>query len=304
MADTSASARLLEEGGAPNENYHDNAGGSTDGNDTGAGPTPSRSLYALSRREMSKAVANRFVHSRAYIILYLVMAALSVTTVALSLSDGCPGLAFYVLEIIVNTAMILEVGIRFVAFGRQFWKSPFNTIDLGLTAFCVITLLVLTFAGCGATSKEEELLDTLLLVARNVLQFGRLATVMRKSGQSLFTRPKPIDLSLGRSPHPTLNTPLGYGIGSSRALDIDLSDDELPDWDEHPPRNFPNSNGGVGLGATGAGAGPAAVVFDAGPNAWDTASTRNGPIGTGLGPGVGALKGDAGDQEDMWASMG
>jgi hypothetical protein len=46
------------------------------------------------------------------------MAALSVTTVALSLSDGCPGLSFYILEIIINTSMILEVAIRFVAFGR------------------------------------------------------------------------------------------------------------------------------------------------------------------------------------------
>ena len=46
------------------------------------------------------------------------MAALSVTTVVLSLTDGCPGLAFYILEIIVNTSMILEVGIRFVALGK------------------------------------------------------------------------------------------------------------------------------------------------------------------------------------------
>jgi hypothetical protein len=45
------------------------------------------------------------------------MAALSVTTVVLSLSDGCPGLPFYILEIIINTSMILEVGVRFVAFG-------------------------------------------------------------------------------------------------------------------------------------------------------------------------------------------
>jgi hypothetical protein len=58
------------------------------------------------------------VHSRTYIFLYLGMAALSVTTVILSLSDGCPGLAFYILEVIINTSMILEVGIRFVAFGR------------------------------------------------------------------------------------------------------------------------------------------------------------------------------------------
>jgi hypothetical protein len=41
-------------------------------------------------------------------------------------------------------------------------------------------LLVLAFAGCGRGSKEEEILDTLLLVARNVLQFGRLAAVMRQ----------------------------------------------------------------------------------------------------------------------------
>ncbi len=90
-------------------------------------------------------------------------------------------------------------------------------MDLILTAFCVITLVVIFFAGCGNTSKEEELLDTLLLVARNVLQFGRLASVMRqyafstrftiyessdhdecRSGQSIFSRPKPIDLSSAR----------------------------------------------------------------------------------------------------------
>lgn len=46
------------------------------------------------------------------------MAALSVTTVVMSLSDGCPGIPFYVLELIINTAMIAEVTIRFVAFGR------------------------------------------------------------------------------------------------------------------------------------------------------------------------------------------
>lgn len=45
------------------------------------------------------------------------MAALSVTTVILSLQDGCPGVAFYALEVIINTTMILEVGIRFVALG-------------------------------------------------------------------------------------------------------------------------------------------------------------------------------------------
>jgi hypothetical protein len=53
-------------------------------------------------------------------------------------------------------------------------------MDVILTAFCALTLLVLAFAECGAGSKEEEVFDTLLLVARNVLQFGRLAAVMRQ----------------------------------------------------------------------------------------------------------------------------
>lgn len=83
------------------------------------------SQYRLSRDELAKAIANRFVHSRVYVVLYLGMAALSATTVALSLSDGCPGTAFYILEIIVNTAMIAEVSVRFVAFGRVGVSSLF-----------------------------------------------------------------------------------------------------------------------------------------------------------------------------------
>ena len=152
----------------------------------------------MTKDEIAKNIANRFVHSQTYIILYLAMAALSITTVVLSLVSECPTLPFYILEFIINLAMILEVGIRFVAFGRvsddcrrsfvsldltrpqQFWKSLWNVMDLVITAFCVITLLVIFFSGCDNTSKEEELVDTLLLVARNVLQFGRLATVMRQ----------------------------------------------------------------------------------------------------------------------------
>lgn len=60
--------------------------------------------------------------------------------------------------------------------------------DLIVTVFCALTLLVLAFAGCGAGSKEEEMLDTLLLIARNILQFGRLASVMRQYVSALFSR--------------------------------------------------------------------------------------------------------------------
>ena len=78
-------------------------------------------MYALTKKEITQGIANRFVHSRVYIILYLSMTALSVTTIALSITDGCPGLAFYVLEVVINTSMIVEVAVRFVAFGRVSW---------------------------------------------------------------------------------------------------------------------------------------------------------------------------------------
>ncbi|CCO30973.1 hypothetical protein RSOLAG1IB_08266 [Rhizoctonia solani AG-1 IB] len=239
------------------------------------------SQYGLTRNELTKAVANRFVHSRVYVALYLAMAVLSATTVALSLSDGCPGTAFYVLEIVVNSAMIAEVGIRFLAFGRQFWKSPFNILDLILTTLCVVTLLVLFLAGCGNTSKEEELLDTLLLVFRNVMQFGRLAAVMRQSGQSIFSRPRKIDLSL-----PT------HHDRSHTRLDIDLDDDDdVADWSR-------STRGGFG-GAEGD------VVFDAGTNGWaDEASVRNVVAPARKpNPNIGINRGDPGESEDLWAGL-
>lgn len=42
------------------------------------------------------------------------------TTVFLSATnrDNCPSFTFYVLEVIVNSAMIVEVSIRFFAFGN------------------------------------------------------------------------------------------------------------------------------------------------------------------------------------------
>ena len=72
---------------------------------------------------------------------------------------------------------------------QQFWKSVWNIMDLVMTAFCGVTLLVIFFSGCDNTSKEEELLDTFLLVVRNLLQFGRLATVMRQYVSFLMSHP-------------------------------------------------------------------------------------------------------------------
>lgn len=141
----------------------------------------------MSRAEAIKGLSNRFVFSTFYIYLYLAMALLSLATVVLSLMSDCPTATFYILEILINTTMIAEVSIRLVAFGRQFWSSYYNALDLVITIFCVLTLIVIFFSGCSA--KGEEVFDVFLLVVRNLFQFGRLALVLRKSVSPFDSRP-------------------------------------------------------------------------------------------------------------------
>jgi hypothetical protein len=57
---------------------------------------------------------------------------------------------------------------------RRYW----NALDLVITGFCAVTLVVIFMSGCSA--KGEEVFDTFLLVVRNLFQFGRLALVLRK----------------------------------------------------------------------------------------------------------------------------
>merc|ERR1711939_541429 len=171
---------------------------------------PLRSHHRLSRNERLSGLANRFVFSAFYIWLYLSLALLSTTTVILSLLSECPTLLFYILELVINLAMIAEVCIRFVAFGKKFWASVFNIIDLILMCFCIVTVLVIFFSGCSA--KGEEVFDTFLLVARNLIQFSRLAIVLRRSGRSIFTRIPAIDLSTAQE--------------AAYSLDFDLEDEE------------------------------------------------------------------------------
>lgn len=76
--------------------------------------------------------------------------------------------------------------------------------------FCVVTVLVIFFSGCSA--KGEEVFDTFLLVARNLIQFSRLAIVLRRSGRSIFTKIPAIDLSTAHE--------------AAYRLDFDLEDEE------------------------------------------------------------------------------
>ncbi|UZJ53874.1 hypothetical protein CBS101457_003194 [Exobasidium rhododendri] len=185
-----------------------------------AAPVPSRSHYHLSRNEVMKGLANRFVHSTGYIYFYAGMAIASLLTVFISLLQECPGTIFYVLELIINALLIAEVGIRGYAFGKQFWKSTFNIVDLCLVLLCAITLAVLFFShdcspyrrgedhpGPGEDlpsnssargGRSEELLDSLLLIIRNGAQLFRLVSVIRRSSSNVTTRVPNIDLDDAR----------------------------------------------------------------------------------------------------------
>lgn len=184
-------------------------------------PIPSRTHYRLSRTEILKGLANRFVHSTAYLYFYGSMAFASLMTVFISLIQDCPGTLFYSLELTINALLIAEVGIRGYAFGKQFWKSTFNIIDLGLVILCAITLAVLFFShDCspyrkgkeapgpgedlpGSTQgsrggRSEELLDSFLLILRNAAQLVRLLSVVRRSSSNVTTRVPTIDLDDAR----------------------------------------------------------------------------------------------------------
>ncbi|CDW99017.1 hypothetical protein [Sporisorium scitamineum] len=217
--------------------------------DDGSHPTPSRSHYFLSRDEILKGVANRFVHSSAYLWFYAGMALASLLTVIISLTSDCPGTLFYGLELAINLLLIAEVGIRLLAFGKQFWKSTYNVVDLGLVLLCAITLLVIFFhhecspfrrspwngdeEGGGRSGKGEELLDSILLIGRNVVQALRLVSIVRRSGSNVTSRPSRIEI--GNRPY-SLDLDLEdegamardrIRIGEERAPLFDAEDDEL-----------------------------------------------------------------------------
>ncbi|OZJ06814.1 hypothetical protein BZG36_00001, partial [Bifiguratus adelaidae] len=160
-----------------------------------------RTHYGLTRKEVIQGLANSFMYSNAYIVLYLAMAGLSVVSIILSLTESCPSslLVFIILEIIINVAMILEVGVRLVALGRNYWTSLWNLLDILLVLLCISTLIVISHGctndGLDGGQKGEEIFDTILLVFRNVAQFVRVLLMVRKNKNTLMSRSHRIDFS-------------------------------------------------------------------------------------------------------------
>jgi hypothetical protein len=78
-----------------------------------------RSHHSLSRREVFQNLANRIIYSKFYMVLYFVMAILSICSIFLSFQQGCSSSSlFIVLESIINGTMIAEVAVRLTALGK------------------------------------------------------------------------------------------------------------------------------------------------------------------------------------------
>ncbi|WVQ85152.1 hypothetical protein IAT38_007317 [Cryptococcus sp. DSM 104549] len=196
---------------------HNAASGSGSGTSHSAfSAMPSRSQYHLPASEQLRGVANRIIFSRYYILFYGAMMGLSLATLVLSLiathKDQCPPVAWHILEVVLNLLMVLEVSTRWVAYGKKYPLTLLNLVDLVLVFFCAITLILVFRNPCSSGTRSEELLDTILLIIRNTVQFLRLGHILRRSGHSFLNPPKPIDLSQARD--------------AAFALDLDDMDEE------------------------------------------------------------------------------
>lgn len=112
--------------------------------------------------------------------------------IIIEVTQSCPGSLFTFLEIVINTALVLEVAIRLIAQGQVYFRYIANVLDMILVALCILTL---TYIGhkCEAGTKLEEELDTILLILRNGAQFFRLYLLMKRN-QSGGGRPNYINI--------------------------------------------------------------------------------------------------------------
>ncbi|KAI7861805.1 hypothetical protein BDF14DRAFT_246808 [Spinellus fusiger] len=139
----------------------------------------SRTQHSLTKTEMVQGMANRFMYSRFYSVLYFGLALLSLVTIVMSIRETCPSFLLIVFEGVINAAMIIEVGVRMVALRSAYWRSLWNGVDTVLVGLCAVTLVVLA-SGCSATERNEAIFDTALLVIRNCFQLTRLLMMVRK----------------------------------------------------------------------------------------------------------------------------
>ncbi|KAI9297593.1 hypothetical protein K502DRAFT_346924 [Neoconidiobolus thromboides FSU 785] len=191
--------------------------------------------HNMSFKEIVHSFANRLLYSRFYTILYISMFLLSLVTMILSIvEDTCPSTWFIVLEVLINIVMIIEVSIRIIAEGYSYWESKSNIIDLVLVLLCVITLIILA-SGCSQGARSEEIIETVIIAIRSIVQFIRLLFALRKNKRNLSARENTIDFTSlssrmangSSSPGQFDNEYTLQQIATSDGFVLDDDDDEL-----------------------------------------------------------------------------
>ncbi|KAM3579941.1 hypothetical protein VKS41_007659 [Umbelopsis sp. WA50703] len=144
--------------------------------------------------DVIKNQASRFIYSRFHIVLYLILALLSLVSVILSLEEVCPSPSLIILEYAINSAMVLEVLLRILANGRAFFRSFYSAIDAILLLLCIATLVLIT-TGCSNTQRDEAIIDTILLTIRNTVQLCRFAAMIQRNKRTLDSRAAKVDFT-------------------------------------------------------------------------------------------------------------
>ncbi|KAI9173200.1 hypothetical protein H9P43_007331 [Blastocladiella emersonii ATCC 22665] len=163
-------------------------------------PTPDQ---GVTREEVWRMLANRIMFSKFYKAFYVTMTVLALITIYLSLTQTCPTTAFLALECIVNLSLIVEVTIRFLATRRQFFQSRANVLDVVLVALCLFLLGMMLHdaQSCSSSHREsgsqrsEAVVDSVLLILRNLLQLTRIVNMLRKNQSQLANRVASVDFT-------------------------------------------------------------------------------------------------------------
>ncbi|GBG23970.1 Hypothetical Protein FCC1311_001892 [Hondaea fermentalgiana] len=127
-------------------------------------------------------VANRVYFSKAYSVLYVVMIVLNLIMLIWLAVKGTEqeSAAFVLFEGLITLILGIEVVGRMLTQGRKYWKRWSNWFELIVLVLCIGTVLMAHTTNHVSTSEEmDELLSTVLLVARYVLQGLRLLALLR-----------------------------------------------------------------------------------------------------------------------------
>ncbi|XJO71590.1 hypothetical protein BDV3_001076 [Batrachochytrium dendrobatidis] len=177
-------------------------------------PTSSNGIIAnpamttsFNRQEIIHSLASRLLHSTAYQVFYVAMAILSLACLAVSMTHKCPPGWFYVLECLIIVSLVVEVGVRFLAYRNKYWHSAWNILDIVMVLFCIFAFVVVVGGECDATKRKEAVAEEILLIFRNGIQFSRLVLMMKKNRTSLSTRTRNIDIDSVSGIDPRLMVP-------------------------------------------------------------------------------------------------